>query len=386
MRIVAAREKTVVLAARMRNADISFDAMTASALVLESDVVRGGKPVCGLAFDSIGRYGHGGLLRERFLPRLLAAGPDAYATEAGDGIDPAKIWSIVMRNEKLGGHGERPGAVGMIDAAVWDLQAKFEDKPLWRVLRERFAAEQPEAALPVYASGGHYREPDDVGALSEELRRFADLGYRSVKIKTGGLPIQDDAGRIACAIALMGSSAVAVDCNGAFNATNVATRMKMLSDYGLAWIEEPVEPLDYALHAELAAAWPTPLATGENIFSAADVRNLIRHGGLRPDRDLLNMDISLSYGIVEYLRILDVIESNGWSRRSCIPHAGHLLSLHVAFGLGLGGHETSPLHDPLGGFPPDTRIADGHIRPGDAPGIGLEYKDNLYAAFRDLLA
>jgi L-alanine-DL-glutamate epimerase-like enolase superfamily enzyme len=386
MRIVAAREKTVALAARMRNADIDFHAMTASALVLESDVVRGGKPVRGLAFDSIGRYGHGGLLRERFLPRLLGASPDAYAAEAGSGIDPAKIWSLVMRNEKLGGHGERPGAVGLIDAAVWDLQAKFEGKPLWRLLRERFAADQPEASLPVYASGGHYREPDDVAALSEELRRIVDLGYRSIKIKTGGLPIQDDARRIECAIALLGrGGAVAVDCNSAFNATNAATRMKALNDYGLAWIEEPVDPLDYALHADLAAAWPTPLATGENIFSAADVRNMIRHGGLRPDRDLLNMDISLSYGIIEYLRILDLLESYGWSRKSCIPHAGHLLSLHVAFGLGLGGHETAPLHDPLGGFPADTRIADGHIRPGDAPGTGLECKDNIYRLFLDLL-
>src|ERR1700730_5926903 len=113
MRIVAACEKPGALAASVRNADISFDAMTASALVLESDIVRGGKPVCGLAFDSIGRYGHGGLLRERFLPRLLEASPDDYAAEAGGGVDPTKIWSIVMRNEKLGGHGERPGAVGM---------------------------------------------------------------------------------------------------------------------------------------------------------------------------------------------------------------------------------------------------------------------------------
>jgi L-alanine-DL-glutamate epimerase-like enolase superfamily enzyme len=386
MRIVAAREKTVALGSSMRNADISFDTMTASALVLESDVMRGGKPVCGLAFDSIGRYGHGGLLRERFLPRLLTASPDDYAADTGNGVDPARIWSIVMRDEKLGGHGERPGAVGMIDAAVWDLQAKLEDKPLWRVLRERFAAGEPETPLPVYASGGHYREHDDLASLAEELRRFVDLGYLSTKIKTGGLSIEDDGKRIECAIKFLGdSSTVAVDCNAAFNAANAAGRVKVLSDYGLAWIEEPVDPLDYALHAELAAACPTPLSTGENIFSAADVRNMIRHGGLRPDRDLLNMDISLSYGIVEYLRILDVLETHGWSRKSCIPHAGHLLSLQVAFGLGLGGHETAPLHDPLGGFPADTRVADGYIRPGDAPGVGLEFKENLYRLFGDLV-
>ncbi len=75
MRIVAIKERTIRLAAAARNSNISFDGMTASALAMHTDVRKNGKPLIGLAFDSIGRYGHGGLLRERFIPRLLAADP-----------------------------------------------------------------------------------------------------------------------------------------------------------------------------------------------------------------------------------------------------------------------------------------------------------------------
>ncbi len=385
-RIVAAREQTIGLPSGSRNADIDFTEMTASAVVLVSDTTRNGMPVVGLAFDLIGRYGHGGLLRERFFPRLLHADPADYAADRGAGIDPVKIWSLVMRNEKAGGHGERPGAVGLIDAASWDLQAKLEDKPLWRLLQERFPGATGRS-VPVYASGGQYRPVDDLAALGDEIRRFRHLGYARFKIKTGGLPLDGDRRRIETVLALLGdeASALAVDCNCGFDRDTAPLRLAALDQYRLAWIEDPVDPLDYALHAELAPSIVTPLAMGENIFSAADARNLLRYGGLRPDRDLFNMDISLSYGMVEYRRVLELLVSWGWSRQQCWPHAGHLFSLHVCVGLGLGGHETAPFHNPIGGFPDDVRIEDGCIWPGETPGLGLERKPHLAAIFADLL-
>jgi D(-)-tartrate dehydratase len=385
-RITAAREQTIRLSSRSRNADIDFTEMTASAVVLVSDVMRNGKPVVGLAFDSIGRYGHGGLLRERFFPRLLNADPADYAADRGSGIDPAKIWSLVMRNEKVGGHGERPGAVGLIDAASWDLQAKLEDKPLWRLLQERFPG-ATDCSVPIYASGGQYRPVDDLVDLGEEIRRFRDLGYTRFKIKTGGLTLDSDHRRIESVLALLNgeTSVLAVDCNCGFDRDTAPARVAALDRYRLAWIEDPVDPLNYALQAELTASIDTPLAMGENIFSAADTRNLLCYGGLRPDRDLFNMDISLSYGIVEYRRVLELLAAWGWSRRQCWPHAGHLLSLRVCVGLGLGGHETAPFHNPIGGFPDDVRIEDGRIRPGDTPGLGLERKPQLAPIFAGML-
>src|SRR5262249_28007061 len=186
MKITAIRETTVALSAPMRNAGISFDAMTASAVAVITDQRVGGWPLVGLGFDSIGRYGHGGLLRERFIPRLLQADPADYAAAAGDAIDPMRAWPVMMRNEKAGGHGERAGAVGVLDAALWDLAAKAEDKPLWRLLAERFNGGSALARVPVYASGGHYRDGDardEASQLRAELEAYRARGYRRFKIK-----------------------------------------------------------------------------------------------------------------------------------------------------------------------------------------------------------
>lgn len=388
MKIVSAHEKTVALSSSMRNAGIAFAAMTASALALVSDVTRGGKPVVGLAFDSIGRYGHGGLLRERFLPRLLNAEAREYRDEARDNVDPFKVWGLVMRDEKPGGHGERPAAVGLIDAALWDLVAKIEGKPLWRVLADRFHGGDALTRVPVYASGGHYRPTNDLAELGAELKHARALGYTRMKIKIGGAPLVDDRRRIETALGILGGGkALAVDCNASLSREAAQALLAALAPYDLAWVEEPVDPLDYESYAALAAGSKLSIGTGENIFSAADTRNLLRYAGLRPDRDWLQMDISLSYGIVEYLRILARLEEHGWSRTRCLPHAGHFLSLHAVAGLGLGGHEAAPDAASLfGGYADGTLVEEGFVRPGDAPGVGIEAKANLYAIFRDMLA
>ncbi len=127
----------------------------------------------------------------------------------------------------------------------------------------------------------------------------------------------------------------------------------------MRWYEEPVDPLDYLLHAALAERYRRPLATGENLFSMQDARNLIRHGGLRPDRDILQFDPALSYGLVEYLRILDMLKQHGWSPRRCVPHGGHQFALNIAVGLGLGGNESYPdVFAPFGGFADDCPVED----------------------------
>src|SRR5215831_7158203 len=295
----------------MRNAQISFDDMTASAVVVVSDLIRNGRPVIGLAFDSIGRYGHGGLLRERFIPRLLAAAPDDYADERG-GIDPRRAWSVLMRNEKSGGHGERPGAVGLIDAALWDLTARVEQKPLWAVLAERFGTTATRN-VAVYASGGHYRGEDGLGALTGEIRACLDAGHRRFKLKIAGAPLEQDRRRIEAALKLIDGDRLAVDATACLDEETAPDWFEALQPYRLAWIEEPVDPLDFDLHRALASAFEVPIATGENLFSAADTRNLLRYGGLRPDRDWLQMDVSLSYGIEGYRRILAQAEHHGFA-------------------------------------------------------------------------
>jgi L-alanine-DL-glutamate epimerase-like enolase superfamily enzyme len=386
VRIKDIREKTISSASPTRNASIGFTGMTASALVIVTDAMRQGKPVTGVAFDSVGRYAHGALLRERFIPRVIAADPSEYLDEKLDAPDPFRVHAIVMRDEKPGGHGERAGAVGLLDAAVWDLLAKLEDKPLWSVLAARFGNGHA-GPISIYASGGHYRDSDDLAALRNEIRGYLDLGHTHIKIKAGALPLADDLRRIEAALVELGAEGrLAIDANASLSRERALELLAAVESLGLAWVEEPVDPLDFALHSELAGATPVPLATGENLFSAADTLNLLRYAGLRPDRDLLQMDISLSYGIVEYLKILTLLESHGWRRAQCYPHAGHWLSFNVVAGLGLGMHESAPrLGQWLGGLPAGASLANGKSTLPDAPGVGFESDPHFKAVFGDLL-
>ena len=387
MRIVEIREVTKPIASPIRNAYIDFSKMTASLVAVVTDVMRDGKPVVGYGFNSNGRYGQGGLIRERFRDRILDADPKSLLDDARDNIDPAKVWAAAMQNEKPGGHGERSVAVGTIDMAVWDAVAKIEGKPLFRLLAERHG----RAADPrvfVYAAGGYYYPGKDNSALRAEMRGYLDRGYNVVKMKIGGASIAEDSARIEAVLAEIGSQAqLAVDANGRFDLETGIAYAKMLRDYPLFWYEEVGDPLDYALQAALSEFYPGPMATGENLFSHQDARNLLRYGGMRPDRDWLQFDCALSYGLVEYLRTLEVLRQFGWSPSRCIPHGGHQMSLMIAAGLGLGGNESYPdLFQPYGGFPDGVRVEDGHVVMPELPGIGFEGKSDLIKVMRELSA
>jgi len=385
MRIVAVQEKTIRLTAASRNSSISFESMTASALAVHTDAFQDGKPLTGFAFDSIGRYAHGGLLRERFIPRLMSADASEYQTDDG-AIDPAKAWSLIMRNEKAGGHGERCGAVGLLDAALWDLAAKQAGKPLWSHLAAS-EGRASDSAFDIYASGGHYRDENDILGLQDDIRRSIDRGHTRFKIKIGGAPLSEDIARIDSVLGLLKPGmTLAVDGNGTFPIDKAQAYADALLQRPIAWLEEPVHPLDYESHRQLAETSPLPLATGENIFSADDVRNLLRYGGLRPDRDVLQFDVSLSYGIVEYRKILGIMQEYGWSRRACAPHAGHLLAFNVVAGFGLGLGETAMDESGLfGKLTAHLPIENGRATLPDAPGAGLETSPVFQKIFSDLL-
>src|SRR6202140_2817794 len=378
MHITSIHDIVVPIGSSIRNAYIDFSAMTASVVAVVTDVRRDGRPVVGFGFNSNGRYAPQGLLRARFLPRLLAAKPEEIQDAAGL-IDPAKAWAVMMRNEKPGGHGERSVAVGVLDMALWDLRAKAEGVPLWKLLADRYRGGEADPRAWVYAAGGYYHPGKGTEALQDELRRYRDLGYACVKIKIGGVPLVEDLERIEAALAVVGDGAnLAADANGRFTPDEAASYADALAPYGLRWYEEPLDPLDYVAHAILAERYAPPLATGENLFSLPDARNLVRHGGLRPDRDVLQFDPALSYGLVEYLRILEMLRAHGWSPRRCVPHGGHQFALNIAVGLGLGGNESYPdVFAPFGGFADDCPVEDGLVRLPDIPGVGFEAKAAL---------
>jgi L-alanine-DL-glutamate epimerase-like enolase superfamily enzyme len=387
VRIVAIRERPVSLRSEIRNAWISFREMDTSLVAVVSDVVHEGRAVVGFGFGSNGRYAQSGILRSRIIPRVLGADPADLLDETGGTIDPARVWAAAMANEKPGGHGERSVAVGVLDMAIWDLVSKLARVPLYRLLAERYGDGAPDATVFTYAAGGYYapgRTPADLG---DELRGYLGLGYSAVKMKIGGAPLADDLARIEAALDVVGTGErLAVDANARLDRETALAYARALEPYGLRWYEEPGDPLDFALMAELADATTTPLATGENLFSLPDARNLLRHGGLRPATDIIQVDPSLSYGVVEYVRIVAEARASGWSTRQLIPHGGHQLGLHLASALHLGGNEAYPgVFQPVGGFADDQEVIDGHVRLGDEPGIGIERKADLYRLCRELV-
>ena len=386
MRIVDIREVTRPISSPIRNAYIDFSKMTLSLVAVVTDVIRDGKPVVGYGFNSNGRYGQGSLIRERFRPRILEAAPDSLLDESGNNLDPHKVWACMMNNEKPGGHGERSVAVGTVDMAIWDAVAKIEGKPLYQLLAERYGNGTPKREVFVYAAGGYYWPGQDLQALKNEMQGYLDRGYKVVKKKIGGGTLADDLKRIEAVLSILPAGCkLAVDANGRFDLPTAIDYAKALSQYDLFWYEEAGDPLDYALQAELANHYEGPMATGENLFSMQDARNLIRYGGMRADRDWLQFDCALSYGLVEYLRTLDMLKEHGWSPSRCIPHGGHQMSLAIAAGLGLGGNESYPdLFQPFGGFPDGVQVKDSIVTLPELPGIGFEGKADLYAEMKAL--
>ena len=386
MKIVNILESTRPIKSDIRNAYIDFSKMTLSLVAVVTDVIRDGKPVIGYGFNSNGRYGQGGLIRDRFLPRILEADPASLLNATGDNLDPHKIWAQMMINEKPGGHGERSVAVGTIDMAIWDAVAKIAEKPLYQLLAEQYGNGTANPHVFVYAAGGYYYPGKGVEGLQREMTSYLERGYSVVKMKIGGASLADDCTRIESVLKILGpGQQLAVDANGRFDLDTAIAYGRALSQYPLFWYEEAGDPLDYELQARLGEVYAGSMATGENLFSMQDARNLIRHGGMRPDRDWLQFDCALSYGLVEYLRTLDMLKEYGWSPKRCIPHGGHQMSLAIAAGLGLGGNESYPdLFQPYGGFPDGVKVNNGYVDLPALPGIGFEGKSDLITEMRAL--
>ncbi|MEU0240499.1 enolase C-terminal domain-like protein [Nocardiopsis sp. NPDC006198] len=388
MKIVSAHVGTIPISSSMRNAYIDFSKMDCTILALVSDVVVDGEPLVGYGFNSNGRYNATAILGERMLPRLQDASPEELLDGDGE-LSPAAAWDVMMRNEKPGGHGERSVAVGVVDMALHDLAAKAAGVPLYRWISDHYGDGDPDEDVFVYAAGGYYAPGKSLKDLQDEMRGFLDAGYEIVKMKIGGADLAEDLRRIEAVIDVLDGdgSRLMVDVNGKFDLQTALDYGRAIERYGLFWYEEVGDPLDYGLNATLSENYRHPIATGENLFSLQDARNLIRYGGMRPDRDFLQVDPALSYGLTEYRRVLDMLALHGWSSRRCVPHGGHQFSLHIAAALKLGGNESYPGEfQPTGGFTDDAVVARGRVAPGELPGIGLEGKAEFHRLLRGLHA
>ena len=379
MKIIEIQEKTVPISSEIQNAYINFKKMDCSVVAIKTDVKKDGKFITGYGFHSNGRYAVSELLTKRFIPRLKESKEEDVLNNEGDNFSPEKIWKILMKNEKPGGHGERSTAVGAIDMAIWDIVSKIENVPLYEYLAKRYGDGTFKNKIFVYAAGGYYYPGKDIQMLQDEMKSYMDLGFTTVKMKIGGASLSDDLKRIESVLKLVDDGKnLCVDANGRFDLKTAIEYGKALEPLNLKWYEEAGDPLDFDLNSELSKNYKNSLATGENLFSMQDSRNLIRYGGMRKNIDWLQFDCSLSYGLVEYLRTLKMLKDNNWSSTRVIPHGGHQISCNIAAGLNLGGNEIYPsLFQPFGGFPDSSTVMDSYVTFPKFIGMGYENKKKL---------
>jgi L-alanine-DL-glutamate epimerase-like enolase superfamily enzyme len=388
VRIVKVVESPVKLQGNISNALVNFSSHTVSALAIVTDQVRNGKPVVGLSFNSIGRFDQSGIIRTRMIPRLLEAAPETLIDQTSGLFSPEKVLACILKNEKPGGHGDRAQAASAIELAIWEVNARLNDEPVSATIARHYGRAGRDQDVQVYAAGGYYYDGVSDRALQEEIANYQNLGFTKFKMKIGGANLTEDIKRIEAAITQAGSAQnLAVDANGRFNLKQALAYGKAIEAYKLWWYEEAGDPLDFELNALLSKEYRCALATGENLFSHQDVKNLVLFGGVRANLDIFQMDPGLSYGITEYVKMLHELESRGFSRRFAFPHGGQLMGLHVVSGLGLGGCETYPsIFQPMGGFADDMKFENGYAMMPDTPGFGFERKSNLINEFIKLVA
>ena len=385
MRITDIRATTIAFNETRSNATMDFSEMTLGLCAVVTDVVRGGKPVIGFGYAALGRYSQEAIWRNRMIPRIMKADPESLLNDAGDNIDPRKILKVIIKNEKDGGHGDRACAASGLDIAMWDAAAKIANKPAAQLFAEAAGRNSVPEKVAVYVGGGYYVPGKGLKELQDEMHGHHDDGFTFLKMKIGGAPLKDDIARIEAVLEVHPHDRLMVDANSGFDTALALDYAKAMSQYNLRWFEDPGPSLDYELMATVCAAYEPGMATGENQMSLDDCRNLIRYGGMRPEKDFFLFDPAWTYGPSEYIRIVEMMETEGWDRTRLFPHGGHLVSLHVTAGLGLGGTEAYPTSfQPVGGFTDGLEIADGVCSVPDFPGFGFEGKTKLFDVMKKL--
>jgi D(-)-tartrate dehydratase len=298
----------------------------------------------------------------------------------GSNFDPFRAWEVMMKGEKPGGHGKRCVALGTLDMAMWDAAAKIASAPLHRFLGELVDTVPVAGDVSVYAVGGYEYPSDDVRRVSDEVRRFVDQGYTHLTIKIGGTDLNQDLARIEAVLKLLHApDCLAVDAMHAYDRALAMRVASTLQAYGLWWIEDFLDPLDFEGLAQLSAEYRGRIAAGEALFSEAEAKLLDLYEGLARHRDRLLFDPVHGYGIPGYLRIVNHLVGKGWPRCAFWLHGGHLFSVQVAKALGLGGLEVNPLcFRPFGGLADGAMPRESRIVAPEALGIGFEYKSELW--------
>jgi L-alanine-DL-glutamate epimerase-like enolase superfamily enzyme len=295
------------------------------------------------------------------------------------------LWERMYQESLLAGRrGAVLRAISAVDIALWDLRAKTCGVPLAVLLGGSITR-----PVPAYASGGYYRPSDGPyeQAIVQEITANQQAGFTDHKIKVGGLPLEQDAARVAAASEVIGGyGRLALDANNAYRSVGEALRAarafeRAAGPNGLWWFEEPLSPENIAGHAELTRILETPVATGEIHQTRWEFAQLINcHAA-----DLLQPDAGVLGGVSEWLRITHAAGAFGLQ---VAPHWHANLHAHLAaavpnalaiehFDLGKDIYNFERLLTEQSRL----QVRDGAAHLSDRPGIGIEFDQTAVARY-----
>ena len=290
------------------------------------------------------------LIARDLAPRL--AGREAEDIEA--------LWQTMWWALHYGGRGGAQAlAISAVDIALWDLRARRQRAPLWRVLGGF------DPRVPCYAGGIDLELPLD-GLLRQTQENLA-RGFRAIKMKVGRSSLREDVERVRAMRAHLGAEfPLMVDANMRWSVDEAIRAARALRDLDLVWLEEPTIPDDVPGHARIVAEGGVPIAAGENLHTLHEFRALITGGGVTfPEPDVTNCG-----GITIFMKICHLAEAFNLPVTS---HGAHDVTVHLlaavpnrsyleAHGFGLDRYIAIPL-----------ALQSGRAIAPDRPGHGIQF-------------
>lgn len=313
--------------------------------------------------------GHSGL---GFSYCLRAGGPAQYAHAqeiaplliGEDSSDIARLWSkMAWAGASVGRCGVAAQAIAAIDTALWDLKARRAGLPLSKLLGAH------RNAVPCYnTSGGYLQAP--IEEVIEKAAQSRERGIGGIKMKIGQPDKRADLQRVEALRRQLGEQVpLMVDVNQQWDRITALRMGRELEQYGLEWIEEPLDAHDVVGHAALAAQLDTPIGTGEMLTSASEALAYVDSGAV----DVIMHDAPRLGGITPFLKVASAAELRGMIMA---PHFVMEIHLHLA---ATYEHQTWVEHfewlEPA--FNERLEILDGKMIVPDRPGLGLSLHEQV---------
>jgi L-talarate/galactarate dehydratase len=307
-----------------------------------------------------------------YAKRAGGPGQFAHAQEIAPvllGEDPSdigRLWNkLCWAGASVGRSGLGTQALGAFDVALYDLKARRAGLPLAKLL-----GAYRDSVACYNTSGGFLHTP--LEQLLVNAQASIERGIGGIKLKVGQPDRALDIRRVEAVRKHLGDQvALMVDANQQWDRPTAQRMCRVFEPLGLVWIEEPLDAYDHEGHAALAAAFDTPIATGEMLTSVAEHGELIRHRAA----DYLMPDAPRVGGITPFLQIAAMAEAAGLM---LAPHFAMELHVHLAAACpGEPWVEHFDWLEPL--FNERLEIEAGRMRVPNRPGLGLSLSEQARA-------